>query len=131
MTINPYLSFNGDCEAAFKFYAGCLRGNIEFMSPYEGTPAADQAPPEWKKKIMHAALRIGDYVLMGVDTPRYEKPRGFSVTLNPTNVAEAERIFAALAEGGTIYMPLQQTFWARRFGMLVDRFSIPWMINCA
>ena len=132
MQLNPHLHFNGDCESAFKFYEKCLGGKITFMMPHEGTPVADQVPGEWRKKILHASLKVGDHVLMGADTPpdHYQKPQGFSVTLGMQDPAEAERVFHALAENGTVQMPLQETFWAARFGMLIDRFGIPWMINC-
>ncbi|HXL45300.1 MAG TPA: VOC family protein [Candidatus Binatia bacterium] len=132
MQLNPYLGFNGQCEAAFKFYERCLRGKIEAMLSHEGTPMENQVPAEWRKKILHARLVVGDAVLMGGDMPpeRYEAPKGFSVTIGVTEPAEAERIFKALSENGTVTMPLQQTFWAVRFGMLVDRFGIPWMVNC-
>lgn len=132
MQLSPYLIFNGDCEVAFKFYENCLGGKIESMIPYEGTPAAEHVPTEWRKKVLHARLVVEGQVLMGSDGPpaRYEPPKGFSVSLEITNVAIAERIFHALAENGRIQMPFQQTFWAARFGMVVDRFGIPWMINC-
>jgi PhnB protein len=89
-------------------------------------------PPEWRKKILHARLTVNGEVLMGSDAPpdRYEEPKGFSVSLQIKDPADAERIFASLAENGAVRMPLQQTFWAARFGMLVDRFGTPWMINC-
>ena len=88
--------------------------------------------PEWQDKILHASLKIGDTVLMGSDAPpeRYEKPKGFSVSLVLDDTGEAERIFKTLSEGGSVQMPIQQTFWAARFGMLTDRYAIPWMINC-
>jgi PhnB protein len=132
MQVNPYLLFRGQCEAAFKFYADCLGAKIEAMMTHEGTPAAEQVPPEWRKKILHACLRLGDTLLMASDCPpdRYEKPQGFSVTLQIKQPAEAERVFHALAEKGSVQMPIQETFWAARFGMLVDQFGIPWMINC-
>ena len=132
MPLNPYLNFNGQCEAAFKFYAQCLRGKIEDMITYAGTPAAQHVPPEWQSKILHARLTLGDDVLMGSDVPlgAYEQPRGFSVALIFKDTADAERVFKALADNGTVRMPLEQTFWAARFGELVDRFGIPWMINC-
>jgi PhnB protein len=132
MQVNPYLLFQGQCEAAFKFYAMCLGGKIEAMLPHEGTPAACQTPPDWQKKILHARMSLGDTVLMASDCPpdRYKKPEGFSVSLQIKNPAEAERVFHALAENGTVQMPIQETFWAARFGMLVDQFGIPWMINC-
>ena len=92
----------------------------------------EKTPVEWRKKILHARLVVDGQVLMGSDAPpeHYEQPKGFSVTINLNSPAEAERIFHALAENGTVKMPIQQTFWAVRFGMLVDRFGIPWMINC-
>ena len=133
MQLNPYLSFNGQCEAAFKFYERCFGGKIQCLMTYESRPAAEYpAPAEWRKKILHASLIVGDHVLMGADAPpdRYQKPQGFSVTLGLRDQAEAERIFSALAEKGTVEMALQETFWAVRFGVLVDRFGIPWTINC-
>ena len=132
MQLNPYLTFNGQCEAAFKFYENCLGAKIEAMLLWEGTPAAEQVPAEWRSKIMHACLVMGDQELMGADVPPdgYQKPQGFSVTLGLKDAAQAERIFHALAENGTVQMPIQETFWAARFGMLVDQFGIPWMINC-
>jgi PhnB protein len=89
-------------------------------------------PSEWRNKILHARLVIGDQVLMGSDAPpeHYQKPQGFSVSIGLKDTAEAERIFHALAEKGTVQMPIQETFWAARFGMLVDQFGTPWMINC-
>lgn len=132
MQLNPYLFFKGECEAAFKFYAKLLGGKIEAMLTHEGTPAADHVPAEWRKKVMHARLTIGDKVLMGSDPPpdRFNPPQGFSVTLSVEDPAEAERIFNGLAEKGTVRMPMEETFFAARFGMVVDRFGIPWMINC-
>ncbi|HEY6349997.1 MAG TPA: VOC family protein [Candidatus Angelobacter sp.] len=132
MQLNPYLTFNGQCETAFKFYAGCLGGKIETMMTHEGTPAEGHVPAEWLKKIMHARLNVNGQLLMGSDAPpdRYEQPQGVSVTLQIKDPREAERVFQALAENGRTKMPLQETFWALRFGMLVDRFGIPWMINC-
>lgn len=132
MQLNPYLMFNGQCEAAFKFYERCLGGKIEMMLTFGESPTTEPIPPEWRSKVMHARLVVGDKVLMGSDAPpdRYEGPKGFSVSLSVDDPAEAERIFHALEENGTVRMPLQETFWAVRFGMLVDRFGIPWMVNC-
>ena len=131
MQLNPYLIFNGQCETAFKFYEQCLGGKIEAMVSHVGTPAEAHVPPEWRDKIMHARLVVSGEVLMGMDAPpdRYKEPKGFSVSLQFNDTKEAERVFHALAENGKVGMPLQQTFWAARFGMLVDRFGIPWMIN--
>ncbi|HEY7039400.1 MAG TPA: VOC family protein [Methylomirabilota bacterium] len=132
MRVNPYLLFNGQCEAAFKFYADCLGGKIEAMLPHAGTPAEGHVPAEWREKIMHARLSVGEDVIMGSDAPpgHFEQPKGFSVTIQLTDPAEADRIFQRLSEGATVTMPIQQTFWAARFGMLVDRFGTPWMVNC-
>jgi PhnB protein len=132
MELSPYLNFNGQCEAAFKFYEQCLGGKIEAMTTHGNSPMAEHVAPAWKDKILHTRLVAGAAVLMGSDVPpeHYEEPKGFAVSLSIDKPAEAERIFNALAEKGTVRMPLQQTFWAVRFGMLVDRFGTPWMINC-
>ena len=131
MRLNPMLTFNGQCEAAFKFYAQCLGGKIATMLSYGDSPMAEQVPPEWRDKIVHATLYAGDMVLMGNDSPpeHYEETKGFSVVLGIADPADAERTFHALAENGTVRMPLQQTFWSPGFGMLTDQFGIPWMIN--
>ena len=133
MQVNPYLSFNGQCEAAFKFYEQCLGGKLGAIFRYAGTPMADSVPPDWQDKVMHGSLTVGELVLMGGDVaPKgYEEPKGFSLSIQITSAAEAERIFDELSRDGTVVMPLEKTFWAARFGMLVDRFGIPWLINCA
>jgi PhnB protein len=132
MRINPYLMFAGDCADAFKFYAEVLGAKIEAMMTYRESPEADKTADDWRDKIMHASLIVGDQILMGSDAPpQYkEEPKGFYVACNVENPEEAERIFEALADQGDVRMPLQETFWAIRFGMLVDRFSVPWMVNC-
>jgi PhnB protein len=133
MQIIPYLNFDGECAAAFKFYEQCLGGKIVEMMKYGDSPMAEQTPPELRDKIMHVSLKVGDLELMGSDAPPsfFDKPQGFNVNLSFDNVAEAERVYHALAENGTIKMPLQESFWAVRWGMLIDRFGTPWMINCA
>jgi PhnB protein len=130
--VNPYLFFDGQCEAAFKFYEKALGGKIEAMMKHTGTPAEKDVPPEWREKILHAKMVVDGNVIMASDAPpgRQEKPQGFSISLNIKAPSDAERIFHQLAEKGTVRMPIQKTFWAERFGMLVDRFGIPWMINC-
>jgi PhnB protein len=132
LQLNPYLFFNGTCEEAFKFYEKCLGGKIEAMMTHAGTPAEAQTPPEWRDKILHARLVVDGQLLMGSDAPpgRQEETKGFSISLQMKDPSVAERIFHALAENGNVRMPIQETFWAARFGMLVDRFGIPWMINC-
>jgi PhnB protein len=132
MQLVAYLNFKGQCAEAFKFYEKCLGGKIEAMIPHAGTPAEQFVSPEWRSKIMHARLAVGEAVLMGSDAPpeMFQQPQGFSVALQIKDPREAERVFAALAEKGTVRMPLEETFWAARFGMLVDQFGIPWMVNC-
>jgi PhnB protein len=129
---NTYLFFNGQCEAAFKFYEQCLGGKITSMMTYGDSPMAEQASSESRQRIMNVILTVGDVVLMGSDAPpeNFSQPQGFDVNLEFDNVAEGERVFNALAENGTVKMPLQQTFWTERWGMLVDKFGTPWMINC-
>ena len=132
MDLNTYLMFDGACEAAFKFYEKALGGKIVAMMTYAEMPGNTRMSDNAKKRIMHARLQLGDKLLMGSDSPpdRFEAPKGFNVMLGVKDPAEAERLFAALAAGGTIKMPIQGTFWAERFGMLVDQFGTPWMINC-
>ncbi len=132
MEANAYLMFNGDCAEAFKFYERVLDGKIEALFPYAGSPATEHAPPEFGDKIMHATMRIGHTKLMASDSPpeRYKKPEGISIALGLHDTARGEQIFNALSEGGQVTMPYQKTFWAAGFGMCVDRFGIPWMVNC-
>jgi PhnB protein len=133
MQLNTYLLFDGTCEEAFKFYERVLGGKIEAMMRHEGTPAECHVPAEWRGKIMHARLVVGDkFFLMASDAPPgTNKPMGgFSVNVAVDTPTEAERIFNALAEKGTVNMPMAQTFFAARFGMLVDRFGTPWMVIC-
>jgi PhnB protein len=132
MQLLPYLYFDGDCEKAFRFYEKCFGGRIEEMVTHAGTPAEQQVPAEWRSKILHARLAVGDVVLMASDAPpgRYHKPQGFSVSIQIPELSRAERTFQSLAESGTVIMPFRQTFFAARFGMLVDKFGTPWMVNC-
>jgi PhnB protein len=132
MQVSPYLNFNGDCETAFRLYERVLGGRIEVMMTHGESPIAGQVPPEWHERILHARMVIGDTVLMASDSPpeHYCRPAGTHISLSVDDPAEADRIFYALAEQGSVTMPIEKTFWATRFGMLVDRFGIPWMINC-
>jgi PhnB protein len=132
MQMNTYLNFDGRCREAFTFYASCLGATVDVMIAHGDTPAAEHVPPAWRDKIMHARLSVGTAVLMGSDAASDERgvPGGFAVALHVDEPAEAERVFAALADQGTVRLPIQETFWARRFGMLTDRFGIPWMVNC-
>ena len=131
MQINPYLFYDGHCEAAFQFYEKCLGGKIAYKITYGESPMAEKTPADHRGKIMHARLVVGDQVLMGSDAcQNFEKPQGFTVSLGIKTPDEADRVFKALSEKGNVTMPIQETFWAQRFGMLVDQFGIPWMINC-
>lgn len=132
MQMNAYLSFRGDCEAAFTFYAECLAGTVGQFFRYAGSPMAGDVPADWQDKIMHGSVTVGGQMFMGGDVApeRYESPKGFSLSLHLDDVPEAERIFQQLASGGRTVMPLEKTFWAARFGMLIDRFGMPWLINC-
>jgi PhnB protein len=131
--INAYLSFDGNCKEAFQFYAQCLGGKVVAMFSYGGTPAAEHVPAELGDKIMHARLAVGDQAIMGSDAvPQYpyEGVKGCTISLNVDTAAEAEKLFQSLSAGGQVMMPMQQTFWAERYGMFVDRFGVPWMVNC-
>ena len=133
MQWNPYVVFNGNCEAAFKFYQRCLGGTLVAMVPYGDMPSEGQVPAELSSKIMHARLMVGNQLLMGADAHAaqpYEGVKGCSVALQVETPEEAETVFKALGENGTIVMPLEKTFWALRFGMLIDQYGVPWMINC-
>ncbi len=132
MRLNPYLMFNGQCEEAFNSYAKCLRGEIVMLMRFRDSPLAGQTPPEWRDKVVHSTFAWGDHILQGADAlpQHYRKPQGFSVMLNVDAAAEADRIFKALAEQGTVEIPLQESFWALRFGVFTDRFGTPWTVNC-
>jgi PhnB protein len=129
-----YLSFDGQCEAAFRYYEEVLRGKILVMMRHADAPAGAGVPqtPEMANRIMHARLKVGDRLLMGGDAPKQfaSTPQGFCVSIIVDDPTDADRIFHALAQGGTVKMPISETFWARRFGMLIDRFGTPWMVNC-
>jgi PhnB protein len=132
MNATTYLLFDGNCEAAFKFYERCFGGKITAIMHYAGSPAESHVPADLKDKVLHASMEIGSTLLMASDCPpdRFQRPQGFAVALGLSSVPDAERIFKELAEGGKVEMPLQQTFWAARFGQLTDQFGVPWMINC-
>jgi PhnB protein len=128
------LHFNGDCEAAFKFYEHLLGGKIEFVLPWGASPLADQAPAGWGQKILFARLTSRDMTLLGGDAlpGQYRPAAGFSLTLSTADPGEAEYLATELAkDGGSVTVPLEKTFWALRYGVVTDRFGIPWEINCA
>jgi PhnB protein len=132
MTINPYLYFNGECATAFKFYESCFNGRIVVMQTHGDSPMKEHVPVDWHDKVIHARLEVGDAVLLGSDAPppHYGMPRGLDVSVTMASPHEAERTFNALSQNGTVRMPFEKTFWSAGFGMVVDRFGIPWMINC-
>jgi len=133
MNIIPHLNFDGQCKEAFEFYAELLDGEIKFSMTWGEMPdgAADQFPPETHKLIMHTTLEVDGDFIMGADSPpgRYTPPKGITVSIGVKDKGKAERVFNALCEGGNITMPFAQTFWSPGFGMCVDRFGIPWMVN--
>jgi PhnB protein len=132
LEVSAYLSFKGECEAAFKFYKEVLGATPGLAFRYGDSPMADVLPEGWDAKIMHASVKVGRQLIEGADVPpeRYEEPKGFSLSLNVKGASEAETLFDQLASGGRIVYPIEKTFWSERFGMVIDRFGIPWMINC-
>lgn len=132
MKVNPLLTYNGQCEAAFQFYEQCFGAKIGAVFRYAGTPMLDQVPAGWEDKVMHANVMIGDQLLQGGDVApeQYEEPKGFSFSIQLSDTSDAERIFQLLAKEGKVVMPLEKTFWAARFGIVVDPYGIRWLINC-
>lgn len=130
MRITPYLNFDGTCAEAFRFYQEVLGGQLNVMTHGE-SPIAGEVPPDWHGRVLHANLAVGDQLLMASDTPPGTKSSvGTCVCLEIDEIGEAERAFGRLAEGGTVTMPFEKTFWAERFGMVTDRFGTSWMLNC-
>jgi PhnB protein len=132
MKLSTYLMFDGNCREAFTHYNEVLGGRITAMMDHRGTPAEEHVAPAWRDKILHACLEIDGQMLMASDAPpdRSDGPmRSVSVSVNVKDVAEAERIFAGLSDGATIQMPMAETFWSPRFGMLRDRFGANWMVG--
>jgi len=131
MEVAPYLLFLGNCKEAFEFYEKALGGKLEMMT-FGQAPDTSQIPAAMLNQVIHARLASGACVIMGSDCPpeRYAKPQGFSVSVSSEDPAEVERIFNALVPGGQVQMPLGQTFWSAKFGMLQDKFGIAWMVNC-
>lgn len=132
MSLSCHLIFDGQCEAAFRRYQAVLGGAITVLLRFGESPLGAQVPADWQARILHANLQIGALSLLGSDAfpGTYARPQGFAVTLGLAEPAEAARVFEALADGGQIQMPFQPTFWTPGFGVLVDRFGIPWEVNC-
>ena len=131
MKLNVYLSFAGNCKEALMFYQSVLGGEIASIMTYGESPE-DMGPADWKDKVMYGSLQVAGMDLMAsdVDPDRFVTPQGYHISIMVDDVEEAERVFGALSEGGTTVTPLEETFWAARFGMLTDRFGISWMVNC-
>ena len=131
MKLNPYLAFDGRCREAFDFYEKALGGTIAFIQTMGESPMAANTPPEAHGRIMHVTLHVGDQVLQGADAPpgQFTKPAGFCVAVHYDEPADGARVFDALATGGKVQMPFQATFWAKGFGMLIDQFGTPWIVN--
>jgi len=129
--LNPYLAFDGRCRDAFEFYEKTLAGRITFIQTIGDSPMASSLPADAHGRIMHVTLQVGDQVLQGADAPpgQSTKTAGFCVAAHFDDVAERERVFSTLAQNGTVQMPFQPTFWAKGFGMLIDQFGTPWIVN--
>ena len=132
MKLNPYLNFKGNCAEAFRHYSSVLGGKDLHIMTFRDSPMAGQVGENEKDLVVHARFTAGDTMLMGSDAPgaRYTKPAGYAVNIGVDTPEEAERIFAALSEGGDVGMAMAETFWAKRFGMVTDRFGTHWMVNC-
>ena len=133
MQVNPYIHYSGNCEEALNFYVKAIGAKIDVIMRVKDSPAEEHLPPEMADKVLHSQFTIDGEVVMASDAPpaHFEKPQGFSVALQIQDPAEGEKTFTALAEGGTIQMPYGATFWSKGFGMCVDKFGIPWMVNSA
>ena len=134
MKIQAYLSFNGRCEEALEFYKTSLGAEVTGLMRWKDHPDHGmKTPPGYEEKIMNAAFRIGDTEIMADDGmgEKLAEFKGMTLAIEVVDDAEAQRVFAALGDGGTVSMPLMKTFWTSSFGMLTDRFSVPWMVNVA
>jgi PhnB protein len=131
MKLNPYLAFDGRCREAFEFYQKTFGGQIAFIQTIGESPMASSLPPETHGRIMHVTLDIGTQVLQGADAPpgQFTKPSGLCVAAHFDDVAEGERVFNSLATNGKVQAPFAATFWAKGFGMLIDQFGTPWIVN--
>lgn len=135
MQIDCYLSFNGNCEEALNFYAQCLGGKVVTLMRYEGSPMdTPELPAAYKKKVMHATLEAEGAQIMGSDMPPGHEVRGYDgITVSlyiKEDVDKARQAFEALSAGGKVTMPFAPPFWGGHFGMLTDKFGVPWMISC-
>ena len=134
MQINAYVFFNGRCDEALRFYGEKLGAEVLFKMHYKDAPPDPQRPipPGVEDKVMHASVKIGESIVMASDdcVSKDVTHAGFSLSLTADNLADGEKFYNALAEGGQVTMPWQATFWTKGFGMVTDRFGTPWMVNC-
>jgi PhnB protein len=130
MKLYTYLNYGGNCRQAFEFYVEHLGGKITYVTTYGEMPESSNVPPDWRSAVVHARMEIGDTLLLGADVPpdRFQPMRSAYLTLMVDSIEEAERIYALLLEGGQIFMPMEETFFAHRFAMLRDRFGTSWML---
>jgi PhnB protein len=128
MTMHTYVNFAGSCTEAFRYYEQHLGAKIEMLMTHAQSPQPTPVPPEWKKAVLHARLAVAGTVLMGADIPTAEPMRSAYLSLSVASDTEAERVYEALSNAGTVFMPLQETFFASRFGQCRDRFGVNWMI---
>jgi PhnB protein len=128
MKLNTYVNFAGKCAEAFRYYEQHLGGRVTSMTTHAQAPAQSRIDPEWKDAVLHARISIGDTDLLGADIPGAEPMRSAYLTLHVDSDSDAERIYAALGDGGRVLMKLEETFFASRFGQVRDRFGINWMI---
>jgi PhnB protein len=132
MRISIHLIFDGDCAAAFELYRNLFGGELTTLMKFGDSPLADTVEPRFRDRILHATLKLGDQELLGADVlPRdYLRPQGFSILLSQPTLADAKRVFDALADGGRVHLPFQKVFWAEGFGVVVDRFGVSWEVTC-
>ena len=128
MQLHTYLNYGGNCEQAFRFYEQHLDGTITMLMRHDELPTPTTLPAEWKGKVIHARLTLGGTELLGADMPSYEPMRSAYLSLTMSSDEEAERVYGLLCEGGQIFMPIQETFFASRFAMLRDTFGTSWML---
>jgi PhnB protein len=129
---NIHLHFDGRCKEALEFYSAGLGGKVTYSLTWGESPAAKDAPPGWADKILHAGFEFHGQVLSADDAPPgiSAPPQGFEIAVSSPDVEAARKVFQALAQGGTIRMPFAKTFWSPGFGMVTDRFGVPWTVNC-
>lgn len=132
MSISAYLNFQGTCEEAFLFYSSLMDGKLGEIRRYKGSPAEEMAPDGNADLVMHLRLTIGNTILMGSDVSasRYDKPAGIHLSYQCDDIEKARSVFEGLSTGGHIIMPFEPSFWAQGFGMVTDKYNIPWMVNC-